>query len=356
MKLIQFRKGQIAIVMTLAMATLLGVMALGADVGVMYYNWGQIQKAADAAALAGASYLLPPTNGVVTLPTAPTNAGCSMSNTAENVACAYAYYNYATAADISNGGIYYPAQTVPTGVSAANAVQVTLTRTNIPVFFLRMLGRTNQYSASATATALQPQAVTEIKNGMLPIGMPPNPLNNCPVGQVNGCLSPGTQFSLTATYGPGNWGFLNIPTGWNDSMPPSNSGGQQLLHDNIVNGCTCDIKVGDQIDTQTGVGWGPTSADMAQIGVTSTNNPMPSTLTGTEPQLVTVPIVNWGNVNGASAVTVLGFAKVWIDSYSKSGSTLTMNVQFVNYILTDAINGSSSGNQYTGYTPAKLVL
>src|SRR5258708_36476345 len=33
-----------------------GVMSLGADVGVMYYNWVQLQKGADAAAEARASY------------------------------------------------------------------------------------------------------------------------------------------------------------------------------------------------------------------------------------------------------------------------------------------------------------
>ena len=42
---------------TLVIATLIGVMALASDVGVLYYNWGALQKAADSAALAGASQL-----------------------------------------------------------------------------------------------------------------------------------------------------------------------------------------------------------------------------------------------------------------------------------------------------------
>ena len=48
---------QISVLFALAATALVGVMALGADVGVLYYNWGQLQKAADAAALAGAGYL-----------------------------------------------------------------------------------------------------------------------------------------------------------------------------------------------------------------------------------------------------------------------------------------------------------
>jgi hypothetical protein len=42
--------GQMMVVFALAATTLVGVMALGADVGVLDYNWGVPQKAADACA------------------------------------------------------------------------------------------------------------------------------------------------------------------------------------------------------------------------------------------------------------------------------------------------------------------
>jgi hypothetical protein len=38
--------------MTLAIATLLVEIALGADVGVKYYQWNQLQKGTDAVSLA----------------------------------------------------------------------------------------------------------------------------------------------------------------------------------------------------------------------------------------------------------------------------------------------------------------
>jgi Flp pilus assembly protein TadG len=50
-------KGQIAAILMIVMPVLLGVMGLGADISVLYYNWVALQKAADAAALAGASQL-----------------------------------------------------------------------------------------------------------------------------------------------------------------------------------------------------------------------------------------------------------------------------------------------------------
>ncbi len=42
---------------TIVLPVLLGVMALGVDFALIYLNWSMVQKAADAAALAGASQL-----------------------------------------------------------------------------------------------------------------------------------------------------------------------------------------------------------------------------------------------------------------------------------------------------------
>jgi len=112
------RKGQIGVVMTLVIATLLGVMALGSDVAVMYYNWMQLQKAADASALAGATYFLTQ-NATQTLPSPTINPGCTYATQQQNVACSYALNNYAQAADPSQGGIYVPAETVPASAPGA---------------------------------------------------------------------------------------------------------------------------------------------------------------------------------------------------------------------------------------------
>src|SRR6267154_5669210 len=106
MKRRRFVKGQVAIILTLALATLLGVMALGADVGVMYYQWNQLQKGADAAALAGANFL----NGGITFASANVNAGCtSQSDDAKKVACTYAMNN-GLASDANSLTINEPGQ------------------------------------------------------------------------------------------------------------------------------------------------------------------------------------------------------------------------------------------------------
>jgi hypothetical protein len=351
MKLTKFRKGQMAILMTLVVATLLGVMALGSDVAVMYYNWMQLQKAADASALAGATYFLTQ-NATQTLPSPTINAGCTYATQQQNVACTYALNNYAQATDLSQGGIYVPAQTVPASTPAgAQTIQVTLKRTNIPTFFMRVLGRTTPYSAIVSSIAVAPTAVSSIHNRIFPAGMPPNPLNNCAANTAGGCLNYGTTFSMTDSYGPGNWGWLNIPTGWSGAQGPQTGGGANQLSTNISNGCTCDMKVGDVVATKPGENWGPVRDAVNGL---ITAGSLPSSITGKESQLVTVPIVDWGNVNGASSVKVLGFANVWIDSISKQGSTQTLTVQFVQYLAPEAFAGGGA-NDYGAYLSPYLV-
>jgi uncharacterized membrane protein len=51
------KRGQIVVLLAMCLPALLGGMALVADVGVLYFNWQLLQAAADAGAVAGASYL-----------------------------------------------------------------------------------------------------------------------------------------------------------------------------------------------------------------------------------------------------------------------------------------------------------
>src|SRR5215469_2047085 len=63
----RFSKGQMVALITLILPVLIGVMALGADFSIVYFNWAMVQKAADAAALAGASQLTGETGSASTV-------------------------------------------------------------------------------------------------------------------------------------------------------------------------------------------------------------------------------------------------------------------------------------------------
>ena len=69
----RFSKGQMLALFTIILPVLLGAMALGADFSVIYFNWSMVQKAADAAALAGASQLTGVTGSAATVKPAAVN-------------------------------------------------------------------------------------------------------------------------------------------------------------------------------------------------------------------------------------------------------------------------------------------
>ncbi|MBF6559938.1 MAG: hypothetical protein IVW56_06575 [Candidatus Binataceae bacterium] len=62
---VRFGRGQTAVILTLALPSLIAMIAFGTDIGVLYFNWLQLQKSADAAVLAGAVYL--PANPAVAI-------------------------------------------------------------------------------------------------------------------------------------------------------------------------------------------------------------------------------------------------------------------------------------------------
>src|SRR5579863_3373406 len=168
----RYSKGQIVAVFTIVLPVLLGAMALGVDFALIYFNWSVVQKAADAAALAGASQL-----------TGITGSASAVTPAATNYVNGYACMN----------GISDPAATYPTLCTEAShpggytdkivftdvtdtQVSVGIKRT-VPYYFGKLLGlNTANVAAKATAAILPPGTVP---TGMFPIGLPcKKPCNN----------------------------------------------------------------------------------------------------------------------------------------------------------------------------------
>ncbi len=170
-----YMKGQMAVVMTFAIATLLGAMALGTDVAVMYFNWVQLQKAADAAALAGANYLAS-TN---TFDSTQVASGCDAYNDdPKKAACTYAVKNGMNVSEVT---VNEPGQNLPASAPTPN-IQVALSR------------------------AQSDGPVGTVYRGLFPAGITctPNASGKCP--GVPDSLAFGQKF----TFGPGNWAWLNL--------------------------------------------------------------------------------------------------------------------------------------------------
>lgn len=373
----RFSKGQMLVLFTLALPVLLGGMGLATDIGVLYFNWGILQKAADASALAGAAYLVasplptPQALPVAACPSYP--GGGSQTADAQSAACTYVTYNGAKASEVT--GISIPAPNVPASVPAGvQTIQVALDRPNIQTYFLHMVGLSS-LRAKAQATAMAPTAICGAGNGMFPVGVP---------STLPGALlwkdTVGQTITLTEGTNPqtaGNWEWLSIPNGFD--APSTNtttpSGGTSQLASTITTGCVnCQVNIDDWVTPQTGNSGNSNpittaidariSAPVSGVTINSCNKtscsnsgtPSFSDPPADAPQLVTLPVVDWSTANGgSSAIQVEGFVTAWLLSYGTSQSVTTLQVQVTGTSANTQVNSGSCAPTYPGLTQAELV-
>jgi hypothetical protein len=334
-----FFKGQMAVVMTFAIATLLGAMALGTDVAVMYFNWVQLQKGADAAALAGAFYLLPAnsTNYPLGTATRPIAAGCDKEpDAATTAACTYASNNN-MATDAKDLKVNEPGVGLPAKAPTPN-IQVWVNRSNLPYLFGKVIGL-NTYNVSAIATATNEPGGNCSNCNLFPIlyeckkdangkCMPCNALTGqCPgmSDQFGAQLTFGYKFSsVSGTGSSGNWSWLDVGQG---------KGGSQLqtaISGGDVGSSNLSVSSGSTITTDPGVdtgnvskGWTArmdahnTATGNADPNAVCKNASSPSILPN-DPLLVTIPVADISGCSGRCTVPILGFAEFYMTGLTKT--------------------------------------
>jgi hypothetical protein len=218
-----------------SIVSLLAVSALAIDLTTLYVARGEIQRAADSAALAGAKAFVD--SGVTTN---PTNAG--LQGVAQQLA-----NSYAVAAAFQNNVAGAPAQVVGSPVlnfslQGNPRVTISLQKTNLPVFFARIFG-SSAASVSATATAeaynpaysqsnggsFVPAAPKCVKPFLVPNIDPSSSLNPPHfVDEATGVVTPGQpflgeQFDLTAAC-QGNGQRCKLPQGQGGTVSPPQPG------------------------------------------------------------------------------------------------------------------------------------
>jgi uncharacterized membrane protein len=134
------KRGQIAVALILVMLPLLGLIGLGADIGLLYFHWGIVQKAADAAVLAGAGYL-------------PNH-----TSTAQTTASGYATTNGLRTGEIVSNTV------------AADNMSITMTTSRtVPYYFLKLVGLSSGTVKPIAKAGIQQD--TEQARGLIPVGL-----------------------------------------------------------------------------------------------------------------------------------------------------------------------------------------
>jgi hypothetical protein len=313
-------KGQFLVIFTLALPALLASIGLASDLGILYFNWSVLQKAADAAALAGATYLTPspvptpaPPNAASGCPGFP--GGYDTVAAPKSVSCTYATYNLAKVSEVT---VNVPAPNPPSGLSPT--VQVLLNRPNVPTFFLQMIGL-KRLGVSAGAIALGPSAPNTVTSGLFPVGL--QCTNPCSLST----LDPGRSVQFGAKFvgglAPGNWDWANVGQGTGSSQ----------LGNTIEYGSSESFSVGETISTAPGSkgNSGPVKKGLAARlaecpTVNSQTDPCANGgyvggIPANDPCLVTVPAVDFAGCTGNCSMKIEAFAEIYLEQ-SRTGTEI----------------------------------
>jgi hypothetical protein len=165
------QKGQTIALMAVAMVGLLGVSALAIDLTTLYVAHGEIQRAADAAALAGAKAFVD--SGVTTSPSNPTLQSLAQSMASDFAKAVVNQNNVAgSPATFVNGTPLVNLNiSLPKNTNAAGnpRITVSLQQTGLPLFFARIWGNSlASVSATAIAEAYNPAYAQADTGAFLP--------------------------------------------------------------------------------------------------------------------------------------------------------------------------------------------
>ena len=207
-------EGQTLVLVAMCLFVLIAMAALAIDVTTLYAARGEMQRAADAAALAGAKAFVD--SGVTTAPSAPNPDGSNLQPLARTIATAY------ITAELAQNTVGGVTPSIPPGTVTFDftshpgnpQVTVTLERADVPTFFARIFG---QKLVTVRATA-----VAEAYNSSLPPG---GAVNMPPVGPQG--VKPWLVVNIDPLHGGGPFirpdGSIANPGAWVPTGPPPNS-------------------------------------------------------------------------------------------------------------------------------------
>lgn len=306
----------------------LWLVSLAIDMGKLTVTKGELQRAADAAALAGAS-AVDPLDGTL------------MQDSARIRAAYFASQN--TALQTTSEAVIIDPQT-DIVFPDANKITVTVHReeaTGNPMttIFARTLG-INSLNLRANATA-----------EAIPVSEPCDKLSPMAPVQIEGGYSTDCDSVYELKVGAGasssgNFQLLDYGSECNEGPCAGLTGIGPLMECWIVNGFGCCVKIGDEftetIDTEPGNMVGPVKKalkDRWDLDTDQNQDICYAEYTGNGQRVVSTPIVNTWDVNGKKHAEIVGFAAFFmVDVPGRGGQGSVAHGQFINYVIPGEAN------------------
>lgn len=327
-------RGVMIIWLTLFLLVLVGFGSLSVDVAKLAATRTQLQNAADAAALAGASALDPET-AVIVQPTAVARAqNTSVSNKA--------FVANPEPVILAAGDVTFP---------DTKRVRVKVRREGgqgVVTTLAQVLGLM-KLEVTATATAKVDTTSTALC-GLLPLGVSPQGQNF----QV-GCSHTYTLKSGSGGGGGGQYGAVTFPQcidrGDCAGMSPNGANTFRCL---MKYGYCCPVSIGDVLKTESGNMAGPTKQAIDYRFDTDACSDQGICYTeylargGTGQRVVVIPITT--PVPGNSKVTVLGFSAFFLKTRVGTGQGGALQGEFLYKVIPGTGSGTGGGAGVTAFS------
>lgn len=300
-KLLSEEKGAVTILTAAALVALIGIAALVTDAGLLYLNEAKIENALDSAVLAGVQEL-------------PDN-----SELAIETALDYALQN----------GLDPDEVEIELELDQDQGYILTGQATRkVDLFFARVLGfNDTDVSARSRAKISSLSAAT----GILPFGV------------------------FAADYGYGE--EISLKTGGGNSFYPGWYGalslggnGADVYYNNIVNGYSGKIKIGDIIPLENGV-----MSNKTKTGVNGRINACKHVPRCTSekfvegcPRIIIIPMIK-AIGEKPKDVEVVGFAALLLDKVLGQGNECEVTGRFIRYVTSGEGEGINDYGVYTGH-------
>jgi Flp pilus assembly protein TadG len=388
-------RGQTLILVAVSLIALMGMAALAVDLVTLYAARSEVQRAADAAALAGAKALAD--SGITTLQGSDPAYGIVQTlakTTASAMINQVVARNLVAGAPAAlSGGT--PTYSFPT--TNDPTVTVTLQRTSLPVFFAKIWGqKAASVSATAVAEAYSPTGMSPY-TPIAPTGVKPflvlnldptgNPFIDTSSGIVEAGIITGTPVTLypACTYNAAGGlctfndtyqspqSFYYLPAlvaGTSNICPACSSGStnfeQSISCSDTTTAYSCGVGANWDPLTNPHSASGPTqegtqclihavapalgegqdilnspSTPQIPLQITAQSGPQFNKLVTTSSSIVTVPVIEvTPNLNTNPAVTITGYMQAFINYVGPAGG---LNVTIMN------VSGCSAGSN--GATP-----
>ncbi len=343
-------QGQVLVLFAAALVAICGFVGMAIDVGQLVYTRTDLQKVADAAALAGSQ----------DLPSASTATSTAQNYVTTNASSATS----AVAVISASSG------------TTNDTIRVTASR-NVSFTFLRVLGMSGKtVSASAKVQAQSYLGGT----GIMPLGLLASGLqngkvhNNCYLGNdASGMPQFSQNVPCTLHDGASDCSPGTQCTGGDFGELALDGSGGSNYRNALENGSRTPYKRGDLVDTQTGNQVGPTlqgiQAHLSKpqppgCGTGSMTDVMTKNAEGTwsikpgceaSPNIWIIPVVN--QFANPQKSTILGFAFMYVTATDKQNGKnghLVLSGQFIKFVteLPNAVYGPGGSS---GATALRLL-